>query len=133
MEWLTSHEKVILISRRLGGSALSQVMEKFPEKIALAVFVTALTPGPELNVSTPVVFCKYSKKTSRGVAKRILRSGSFLDCCDKPLSYFASIVYWKTTTRSRQPLHLRRLNPPTTFGSGPISCHRKFVSSAQLR
>ncbi|XP_030522754.1 methyl jasmonate esterase 1-like [Rhodamnia argentea] len=52
MEGLASHERVILVGHSLGGLALSQVMEKFPEKIALAVFVTASMPGPELNIST---------------------------------------------------------------------------------
>ncbi|KAF8013652.1 hypothetical protein BT93_I1498 [Corymbia citriodora subsp. variegata] len=52
MEGLASHERAILVGHSMGGLALSQVMEKFPEKIALAVFVSALMPGPELNVST---------------------------------------------------------------------------------
>lgn len=52
MEGLASHERVILVGHSLGGLALSQVMEKFPERITLAVFVSALMPGPELNVST---------------------------------------------------------------------------------
>ncbi|XP_056160968.1 putative inactive methylesterase 20 [Syzygium oleosum] len=50
MEGLASHETVILVGHSLGGLALSQVMEKFARKIALAVFVTALMPGPELDM-----------------------------------------------------------------------------------
>ncbi|KAI6701278.1 hypothetical protein NL676_015602 [Syzygium grande] len=50
MEGLVSHETVILVDHSLGGLALSQVMEKFARKIACAVFVTALMPGPGLNM-----------------------------------------------------------------------------------
>ncbi|KAL3538913.1 hypothetical protein ACH5RR_002279 [Cinchona calisaya] len=46
------HERFILVGHSYGGLAISQAMEMFPEKIAVAVFVTALMPGPRLNVST---------------------------------------------------------------------------------
>ncbi|KAL3538911.1 hypothetical protein ACH5RR_002277 [Cinchona calisaya] len=45
------YERVILVGHSFGGLAISQAMEMFPEKIAVAVFVTALMPGPKLNVS----------------------------------------------------------------------------------
>ncbi|XP_039158413.1 putative inactive methylesterase 20 [Eucalyptus grandis] len=51
MEVLASREKVIIVGRSLGGFALSQVMEKFPKKFNLTVFVIALMPGPKLKVS----------------------------------------------------------------------------------
>ncbi|OVA10517.1 hypothetical protein BVC80_8985g54 [Macleaya cordata] len=43
--------KVILVGHSLGGLAISKAMEIFPEKISAAVFVTALMPGPTLNIS----------------------------------------------------------------------------------
>ncbi|CAB4290338.1 unnamed protein product [Prunus armeniaca] len=46
------HDKVILVGHSLGGLAISYAMERFPYKISLAVFVTALMPGPTLNIST---------------------------------------------------------------------------------
>ncbi|KAK9988261.1 hypothetical protein SO802_028500 [Lithocarpus litseifolius] len=52
MEALPSHERVILVGHSLGGLAISQAMEYFPSKISVAVFVTALMPGPTLNIST---------------------------------------------------------------------------------
>ncbi|CAK7329801.1 unnamed protein product [Dovyalis caffra] len=52
MESLLPHEKVILVGHSLGGLAISQAMEMFPDKISGAVFVTALMPGPALNIST---------------------------------------------------------------------------------
>lgn len=55
MELMTSlaeHEKVILVGHSLGGLAISEAMERFPDKISAAVFVTALMPGPSLSIST---------------------------------------------------------------------------------
>ncbi|BBH09512.1 methyl esterase 10, partial [Prunus dulcis] len=46
------HDKVILVGHSLGGLAISYAMEGFPYKISLGVFVTALMPGPTLNIST---------------------------------------------------------------------------------
>lgn len=49
---LPAHERVVLVGHTLGGLAISQAMEKFPWKISVAVFVTALMPGPSPNIST---------------------------------------------------------------------------------
>ncbi|TYH37264.1 hypothetical protein ES332_D12G028100v1 [Gossypium tomentosum] len=51
MASLPDEEKVVLVGHSLGGLAISQAMEMFPEKVAVAVFVTASMPGPTLNVS----------------------------------------------------------------------------------
>lgn len=45
-------DRVILVAHSFGGLAISQAMEIYPEKIAVAVFVSALMPSPHLNVST---------------------------------------------------------------------------------
>ncbi|OMP01571.1 Isopenicillin N synthase [Corchorus olitorius] len=52
MESLPDQQKVVLVGHSLGGLAISQAMERFPHKISVAVFVTALMPGPTLNIST---------------------------------------------------------------------------------
>ncbi|EOX98164.1 hypothetical protein QUC31_015323 [Theobroma cacao] len=52
MESLPDQQKVVLVGHSLGGLAISQAMERFPEKISVAVFLTALMPGPTLNIST---------------------------------------------------------------------------------
>ncbi|KAK4378397.1 hypothetical protein RND71_000259 [Anisodus tanguticus] len=52
MASLPAHEKVSLVGHSLGGFAISKAMESFPEKISVAVFVTALMPGPTLNATT---------------------------------------------------------------------------------
>ncbi|POO03050.1 Methyl esterase [Trema orientale] len=52
MAGLAGHERVVLVGHSLGGLAISQAMENFASRISVAVFVTALMPGPSLNVST---------------------------------------------------------------------------------
>ncbi|KAE8708257.1 Methyl esterase 10, putative isoform 2 [Hibiscus syriacus] len=51
MASLPDKQKVVLVAHSLGGLAISQAMQMFPEKISVAVFVTATMPGPTLNVS----------------------------------------------------------------------------------
>ncbi|POO02708.1 Methyl esterase [Trema orientale] len=58
--------RVILVGHSLGGLSLSLAMEKFPQKISAAVFVTAAMPGPNLT------YLSISQETTR-------RSSSFLD------------------------------------------------------
>uniref|UniRef100_M1CFZ9 Methylketone synthase Ib n=1 Tax=Solanum tuberosum TaxID=4113 RepID=M1CFZ9_SOLTU len=55
MEFMASfptNKKVARVGHSLGGLAISKAMEIFPEKISVAVFVTALMPGPTLNAAT---------------------------------------------------------------------------------
>ncbi|RVW61294.1 Methylesterase 10 [Vitis vinifera] len=66
MESLPADERVVLVGHSSGGLAISQAMEKFPEKVSVAVFVTASMPGPTLNIST------LNQETSR-------RQGPLLD------------------------------------------------------
>ncbi|GMN74198.1 hypothetical protein TIFTF001_054388 [Ficus carica] len=66
MASLKPEERVILVGHSLGGLGMSVVMERFPEKISAAVFVTALMPGPNLT------FINISKEFLR-------RFGSFMD------------------------------------------------------
>lgn len=49
MESLCEDEKVILVAHSLGGLAISKAMELFPDKVHMAIFVTALMPGPTFN------------------------------------------------------------------------------------
>ncbi|KAH8494018.1 hypothetical protein H0E87_020683 [Populus deltoides] len=44
---LPENEKVVLVGHSLGGLNLAFAMEKFPEKISLAVFVTAILPDTQ--------------------------------------------------------------------------------------
>ncbi|KAL3640258.1 hypothetical protein CASFOL_015226 [Castilleja foliolosa] len=52
MEALPMDESVILVGHSRGGIDISVAMERFPTKIAAAVFVTASMPGPQLDLPT---------------------------------------------------------------------------------
>ncbi|KAK4435552.1 Polyneuridine-aldehyde esterase [Sesamum alatum] len=43
---LPQGEKVVLVGHSMGGACISLAMEKFRQKIAVAVFTTAFMPGP---------------------------------------------------------------------------------------
>ncbi|KAK7350493.1 hypothetical protein VNO77_09183 [Canavalia gladiata] len=49
MESLPSHEKVILVGHSLGGVSISVAMERFPEKVSVAVFVSAIIISENLT------------------------------------------------------------------------------------
>ncbi|KAM4128470.1 hypothetical protein ACJW30_02G169100 [Castanea mollissima] len=49
MASLPAEERVILVGHSFGGACISVAMEKFPEKISVAVYATALMPGPDLD------------------------------------------------------------------------------------
>lgn len=44
---LDPNEKVILVGHSFGGMSVALAMDKFPEKIALGVFLTAFTPDTQ--------------------------------------------------------------------------------------
>ncbi|KAF3630206.1 putative receptor protein kinase TMK1-like [Capsicum annuum] len=52
MASLPADKKVVLVGHSVGGLAISKAMETFPEKISVAVFLSALMPGPSFNPST---------------------------------------------------------------------------------
>lgn len=47
MESLEEEERVILVGHSLGGLCIAMAMERFPHKIAVAVFVAAFMPSPD--------------------------------------------------------------------------------------
>ncbi|KAL3527585.1 hypothetical protein ACH5RR_012241 [Cinchona calisaya] len=52
MEDLPSNERVVLVGHSLAGVIVSLAMEKFPQKIAAGVFLTAVMPSPEITMAT---------------------------------------------------------------------------------
>ncbi|PRQ55921.1 putative 3-oxolaurate decarboxylase [Rosa chinensis] len=52
VESLPPKERVVLVGHSLGGVALSITMERFPQKISVAVFATAAMPGPDISFLT---------------------------------------------------------------------------------
>ncbi|XP_042974765.1 esterase PIR7B-like isoform X2 [Carya illinoinensis] len=55
MEFMASpplmEEKVVLVGHSYGGICISAAMEKFPERISVAVYATAFMPSPDLRES----------------------------------------------------------------------------------
>jgi|UniRef100_A0A2N9HDR1 alpha-beta hydrolase superfamily lysophospholipase len=49
---LPAEERVILVGHSMGGACISVAMERFPNKIYVAVYATALMPGPDLDSVT---------------------------------------------------------------------------------
>jgi len=49
LESLPQEERVILVGHSMGGVGISMAMETFPRKVAVAVFVSALMPGPDFS------------------------------------------------------------------------------------
>ncbi|KAJ4848701.1 hypothetical protein Tsubulata_034131 [Turnera subulata] len=52
MKSLGEDERVILVGHSMGGVGISFAMERFPEKVAAAVFPTGSMPGPDLSYTT---------------------------------------------------------------------------------
>ncbi|KAL4383264.1 hypothetical protein GQ457_15G013780 [Hibiscus cannabinus] len=99
MALLPHKQKVVLVGHSLGGLAISQAMEMFPEKISVAVFVTASMPGPTLNVS--VLLC-WILDYKTGQFKK-----SLFDVCNYQMD-------------NRFTYDDGASSPPTTFTFGPM-------------
>ncbi|XWS29363.1 hypothetical protein CRYUN_Cryun24cG0023000 [Craigia yunnanensis] len=57
MEFMVSlplEERVILVGHSLGGLSLSIAMERFPQKVSVAAFATAVMPGPDFSYASIV-------------------------------------------------------------------------------
>lgn len=52
MESLPSNDRVALVAHSFGGINVSVAMERYPDKINEAIFVTAIMIGPDLNFPT---------------------------------------------------------------------------------
>lgn len=77
---LPDDEKVVLVGQSMGGFTNLEVMENFPEKIALAIFVAApVTPSGVAYTESPV-FDMMFKDTLLGEASRY----TFANGADKP-------------------------------------------------
>ncbi|KAM7498052.1 hypothetical protein LguiA_022466 [Lonicera macranthoides] len=50
MAALPPDEKVVLVGHSMGGIVISAAMEKFPDKVAVGIYVTAFMPDPEFNI-----------------------------------------------------------------------------------
>ncbi|KAM7503390.1 hypothetical protein LguiB_002294 [Lonicera macranthoides] len=50
MAALPPDKKVVLVGHSMGGIVISAAMEKFPDKVAVGIYVTAFMPEPEFNI-----------------------------------------------------------------------------------
>ncbi|KAE9614342.1 hypothetical protein Lal_00016759 [Lupinus albus] len=61
---LPQNEKVVLVGHSLGGLNIALAMDKFPEKVAVGVFLTAFLPDTEHNPT--YILEKYIERGSEG-------------------------------------------------------------------
>lgn len=52
MASLPLEESVLLIGHSMGGALISLAMERFPQKVSVGVYVSALMLGPQLDSLT---------------------------------------------------------------------------------
>ncbi|KAF8041280.1 hypothetical protein BT93_A0023 [Corymbia citriodora subsp. variegata] len=78
---LGQRERVVLVGHSQGGAVLSMAMERFPEKIAVAVFAAAFMPGPELPFHS--IFEEHSRRLDYDMVPQY----RFDDGPDKPPTY----------------------------------------------
>ncbi|KAL5705048.1 hypothetical protein ACHQM5_023397 [Ranunculus cassubicifolius] len=79
---LPSNEKVILVAHSFGGASVSLAMERFPEKISVAVFLTAFMPGQ--NISFPTLIQQYFSRLDSQLDNKFF----FDDGVDNPPTSF---------------------------------------------
>ncbi|CAI8606736.1 unnamed protein product [Vicia faba] len=94
MESLPPNEKVILVGHSIGGVSTSVAMEKFPDKISVAVFVTAYVLSQNLTYPT------IQQEEARRITNLMDSKFFFFDGPNKPATarllgpkYLASSLY----------------------------------------
>ncbi|XP_015086895.1 methylesterase 3-like isoform X1 [Solanum pennellii] len=121
MEFMASlpvDEKVILVGHSLGGFAISKAMESFPEKISVAIFVTALMPGLILDAATV-----FNESSSGAISKLDNRLTFDNGLANPPTTfifgpkYLASYLYplspiqdWALATTLVRPIYFHSLD-----------------------
>ncbi|GFP80943.1 polyneuridine-aldehyde esterase [Phtheirospermum japonicum] len=92
-------ERVVLVGHSMGGICVSLAMEKWSEKIVLAVFVAAFMPGPNLTVSA--AYTEYRRQVGSYMDSQY----SFSNGHDKPPTSFLFGPEFMAS-------HLYQLSPP---------------------
>ncbi|CAL5369558.1 unnamed protein product [Camellia sinensis] len=86
MEFMVSlqvDDRVILVGHSMGGIGISVAMERFPDKISVAVFVAAFMPGPDLDFLTVFQEKIQSSWGLKGQEIHVKGLDSFMDCQHK--------------------------------------------------
>ncbi|XVF15638.1 hypothetical protein REPUB_Repub09cG0171600 [Reevesia pubescens] len=101
MASLPTEERVILVGHSKGGYCISAAMERFPEKVSVAVFATAFMPGPNITTQT------LSQKINEGLDSDLYIDAQFgfHDGLDEPAT---SILFGPNFMASK----LYQLSPP---------------------
>ncbi|XP_016504462.1 methyl jasmonate esterase 1-like isoform X2 [Nicotiana tabacum] len=99
MASLPAHQKVILVGHSYGGLAISKAMESFPEKILVAVFVTAHMPGLTLNATT--LFTKSSSGMVSQLDNRVTYDNG---PTNPPTAFFFGPKYLARNAYQRSPI-----------------------------
>ncbi|KAH1206554.1 Methylesterase 1 [Glycine max] len=140
MATIPSNEKLVLVGHSLGGLNIALAMEKFPEKVAVGVFLTAFAPDTEHHPSyvleklemtsfqfqAMLILQTLSFLTQfRSISSlRLLTSSSFLTVSFLPLAHslFLGLSqphllhhYWPTANLSFLPLALPLVVPNIGF------------------
>ncbi|PQM36296.1 salicylic acid-binding protein 2 [Prunus yedoensis var. nudiflora] len=105
---LPPNERIILVGHSIGGAVISIFLERFPEKIAAAVYVTAYMSGPTLKYSTILTEVMSSQAHTKVAASKTI----------------VLIKDWTLWTLYDNGTN----NPPTSYLRGP-----KFVALKYLQ
>ncbi|KAM7506995.1 hypothetical protein LguiA_017448 [Lonicera macranthoides] len=99
MSGLPAEDKVVLVGHSMGGVAISAAMEKFPQKIVVAVFVTAFMPGPKLSMFQIDEF----RSNLPGNASTDIQYGYDDGTSNFPTSFLFGHKYMQTTMYQNSP------------------------------
>ncbi|KAM7498053.1 hypothetical protein LguiA_022467 [Lonicera macranthoides] len=117
MEFLAAlplDEKVVLVGHSMGGVAISVAMEKFPEKVAVGVYASAIMPDPDFNLLT----LNQQRIDNIYTANE---EGKVTEESEPPSQYLGPLDVYAD---SKFTFELGRNNPATSILFGP-----KFLSS----
>ncbi|OIW00972.1 hypothetical protein TanjilG_16221 [Lupinus angustifolius] len=108
LESLPQEEKVILVGHSLGGVSMSVAMERFPEKISVAIFVTAYV------ISENLTYLDLLQELGKSAGSSMDTQFFFFDGPNKPATarligpkFMASKMYQLSPPEVLQPNEMR--------------------------
>ncbi|XP_071725061.1 methyl jasmonate esterase 1-like [Rutidosis leptorrhynchoides] len=119
LESLPPQEKVILVGHNHGCRGISIAMERFPDKISVAVFASAQMHGPNLNLST----CTEEYYRSEGPLFDV--KFDYADGSENPAT---SVLFGPKILSSR----VYHLSPPEMLAAMLVRPHQLFNDPAML-
>ncbi|OMO56779.1 hypothetical protein CCACVL1_26294 [Corchorus capsularis] len=120
MASLPDNQRVILVGHSMGGLSIAEAMERFPHKISVATFATAIMPGPD---STPL-------EELKGLSAKMDGQYTFSNGPDNPPTSFLPSRHYLSS-------YLYHLSPPedlmlATFLIRPVALNAIGMSSQKL-